>query len=97
MRSRSRPGAPTPRTLAEPRPALAVGTAVEVRNRFCASWSDDFEIAERAGSGYRVKRRSDGYVLPTVFGPGEVRAAGSADASGLTARPEDRTSRADGW
>jgi hypothetical protein len=83
--------------LAEPRPALAVGTAVEVRNRFCASWSDDFEIAERAGNGYRVRRRSDSYVLPTVFGPGEIRVARPADVSDLTARPEDRTSRADGW
>jgi hypothetical protein len=83
--------------LAEPRPALAVGTAVEVRNRFCASWSDDFEIAERAGNGYRVKRRSDGYVLPTVFGAGEVRVARRDDGSGLTARPEDRTSPGDGW
>ena len=83
--------------MAEPRPGLAVGTAVEVRNRFCASWSDDFEIAERAGNGYRVKRRSDGYVLPTVFGPGEVRLARQGDGTGLTTRPEDRTSRADGW
>jgi hypothetical protein len=83
--------------LAEPRPTFAVGTPVEVRNRFCASWSDDFEIAERAGNGYRVKRRSDGYVLPTVFGPGEVRAAGSAGGTGLTPRPEDRTSRVDEW
>jgi hypothetical protein len=83
--------------LAEPRPALPAGTPVEVRNRFCASWSDDFEIAERAGNGYRVKRRSDGYVLPTVFGPGEVRPARTGGDSELTARPEDRTSRADGW
>jgi hypothetical protein len=83
--------------LAEPRPALAVGTPVEVRNRFCASWSDDFEIAERAGNGYRVKRRSDGYVLPTVFGPGEVRPAGPSEGSELTTRPEDRTSPGDGW
>ena len=68
-----------------------------MRNRFGASWSDDFEIAERAASGYRVRRRSDGYVLPTVFGPGEVRVARPADGSELTARPEDRTSRGDGW
>jgi hypothetical protein len=83
--------------LVEPRPVLAVGTAVEVRNRFVASWSGDFEIAERTGNGYRVKRRSDGYVLPTVFGPGEVREVGPSDGSALTTRPEDRTSRVDGW
>ena len=66
---------------------------MEVRNRFCASWSGDFEVAERAGNGYRVRRRSDGYVLPTVFGPGEVRLP---DDDAIT-RPADRTSPDGAW
>lgn len=57
------------------RPTLAEGTAVEVRNRFCAAWSDGFEVAEATRAGYRVRRRSDRYVLPAEFLPTEVRRA----------------------
>lgn len=81
------------RILPAPRPAHAVGTPVEVRNRSLATWSEGFEVAERAGSGYRVRRRSDGYVLPTVFGPTEVRPLPDAAIT----PPGDRTSRADAW
>jgi hypothetical protein len=52
---------------------LAVGTSVEVRNRFCAAWSGGFEVAEATGSGYRLLRRSDRYVLPVEFTATEVR------------------------
>jgi hypothetical protein len=50
-----------------------IGTKVEVRTRFDGSWSRGFEIAEVEDDGYRVKRMTDGAVLPSVFGDHEVR------------------------
>ena len=58
------------------RNALSVGADVEVRNRFCASWSRGFEVAETTGQGYRLRRQSDHYVLPAEFRANEVRQAG---------------------
>jgi len=58
------------------RPALSVGTDVEVRNRFCATWSRGFEVAESTGDGYRLRRQSDRYVLPAEFRANEVRRVG---------------------
>jgi len=55
------------------------GTRVEVRSRFDRRWSRGFEVVEElpdGGSGepqYRVRRRSDGSVLPTLFPATEVR------------------------
>jgi hypothetical protein len=53
------------------------GTRVEVRSRFDHAWARGFEVAERVpeeqGSRYRVRRRSDGSVLPVLFGDHEVR------------------------
>ncbi len=57
------------------------GTRVEVRSRFDERWSRGFEIAEilappgEEGNGprYRIRRRSDGSVLPTLFVDDEVR------------------------
>lgn len=50
---------------------LVPGNPVEVRNRFDGSWSDGFEIAEVLGSprqsSYRIRRLSDGDVLPLLF------------------------------
>ena len=63
----------------DPRSSLAIGSPVEVRNRFCSAWSGGFEVAEATGDRYRVRRRSDRYVLPAEFGPSELR------------RPADRT------
>jgi hypothetical protein len=56
-----------------PRPALPIGTSVEVRNRFCASWSRGFEVADTTRAGYIVRRQSDAYVLPAEFVATEVR------------------------
>ena len=56
-----------------PRPALPVGTPVEVRNNFCSSWSRGFEVAETTTRGYRLRRQSDCYVLPAEFVTSEVR------------------------
>jgi hypothetical protein len=52
------------------------GTRVEVRTRFDDSWGRGFEIAEvhdEGGPRYRVRRRSDGSVLPTWFADDDVR------------------------
>jgi hypothetical protein len=50
---------------------------VEVRSRFDRAWARGFEIAEQvAAEGaprYRLRRRSDGSVLPALFGDDEVR------------------------
>jgi hypothetical protein len=53
---------------------LIPGAAVEVINRFERRWSRGFEIADAVVGGYRVRRRSDGSVLPVVFPPSAVRA-----------------------
>ena len=53
--------------------ALKPGTPVEVRRRFDYLWARGFEVAEVADKGYRVKRLSDGTVLPADFGFDEVR------------------------
>lgn len=52
---------------------VSAGTRVEVVNRFTASWSRGFVVAEVLESGYRVERLSDGCVLPVVFSSGDVR------------------------
>jgi hypothetical protein len=50
---------------------------VEVHCRFGDRWVDGFEvcesIADNEGVRYRLRRRSDGSVLPTVFAAAEVR------------------------
>lgn len=54
--------------------SLRAGTAVDVRSRFVGDWSRGFEVAERVDDhGYRVRRLSDGTVLPDVFDDNEVR------------------------
>jgi hypothetical protein len=51
---------------------------VEVRSRFDRAWARGFEVAEQVaeecGLRYRVRRRSDGSVLPVLFEDDEVRA-----------------------
>ncbi len=56
-------------------------TEIEVRSRFDGSWVRGFEVVEetRRGTGelgLRVRRRSDGAILPTVFSPDDVRYVG---------------------
>ena len=52
---------------------MTPGTRVEVRSRFDQRWGRGFEIAEIEDAGYRIRRLSDGTVLPTVFRDDEVR------------------------
>ena len=53
------------------------GAHVEVRTRFDRRWSTGFEVdavlAADEGPRYRIRRRSDDSVLPSEFGPDEVR------------------------
>lgn len=44
-----------------------------MRRRFDQHWSRGFEIAEVVDDGYKLKRLSDGTVLPVVFADEEVR------------------------
>ncbi|MFN8051958.1 MAG: hypothetical protein U0Q22_11000 [Acidimicrobiales bacterium] len=52
---------------------LALGTSVEVRRRFDQEWARGFEVASAAEDGYRLRRRSDGAVLPVSFPADDVR------------------------
>ena len=56
---------------------------VEVRNRFDGRWSAGYDVAEvdlRDGAlQYRVRRCSDGSVLPTWFASEELRSALAGD------------------
>ena len=53
------------------------GTRVEVRSRFESRWSRGFEVADmQRAEGrpvYKVKRRSDGSILPALFAEDDVR------------------------
>ena len=55
------------------RAALEPGMAVEVRTGFDRSWSNGFEVGEVTEVGYRLRRRSDGSLLPVVFPFDDVR------------------------
>jgi hypothetical protein len=55
------------------RPALAVGTEVEVRTGYDRSWAPGFQIAEVTETGYRLRRASDRTTLPAVFPFDDVR------------------------
>ena len=53
------------------------GDRVEVRSRFQREWSRGFEISEVVDGDsirYRVKRRHDEALLPSLFAEDEVRA-----------------------
>jgi hypothetical protein len=56
---------------------LHPGTPIEVQNRFTGSWCRGFEIteavAEPACTHYRIRRTSDGTVLPHLFRQDDVR------------------------
>ena len=55
---------------------LGPGTRVEVRSGYGTSWARGFEVAEIEGEEYRVRRVSDGQVLPEAFDPGALRREG---------------------
>lgn len=49
------------------------GTRVEVRSRFDDRWARGFETVEVLVAGYRIRRVSDGSVLPVEFAFDDVR------------------------
>jgi hypothetical protein len=51
---------------------LLAGTRVAVKTR-AGCWSSGFEIAEISARGYRLRRISDGAVLPFDFNTDELR------------------------
>jgi hypothetical protein len=53
--------------------ALRPGTPVEVRSSFDRNWKRGFQVESVDGCGYRLRRNSDGSVLPTVFAFDVVR------------------------
>lgn len=52
---------------------LAIGTRVQVRNRFLAEFASGFVVEEITAGGYLVRRISDGARLPMVFPVEDVR------------------------
>ncbi|HEY2813526.1 MAG TPA: hypothetical protein VGJ03_08700 [Acidimicrobiales bacterium] len=56
--------------LADP---LNAGDKVEVRRRFDSQWARGFEVFELTDKGVRVRRLSDGEVLPVDFIDDDVR------------------------
>ena len=57
------------------------GTRVEVRSRFESRWARGFEVADlvdserdvRGAPKYKVRRRSDGSILPVTFSESDLR------------------------
>ena len=58
---------------------LRPGTSVEVRSSFDRGWKRGFQVESVHGGGYRLRRLSDGSVLPTVFTFDVVRPASTDD------------------
>lgn len=52
---------------------LRAGTRVEVRTGFDGSWVSGYAVESADPDGYRIRRRSDGEVLPVVFKRDAVR------------------------
>ena len=54
------------------------GEPVEVYTAYVDDWVSGFEIAAVTSAGYRVRRQSDGSVLPTETDVRDVRPASPA-------------------
>lgn len=54
---------------------MQVGQKVEVHSRFSGSWAQGFVIEDVVGEGYRLRRLSDGSVLPDLTGEDDLRPA----------------------
>jgi hypothetical protein len=57
--------------------SLSQGVRVEVATRFTGSWTDGFEVVALHRGGCRVRRLSDGTVLPVDLDYVDVRPATS--------------------
>ena len=54
---------------------LRVGDPVEVHTKYNDAWVAGFEIAEVVDGGYRVRRISDGTMLPNLTTETDLRPA----------------------
>jgi hypothetical protein len=52
---------------------LSAGDKVEVRRKFDAQWAKGFEVVEPTERGFRIRRLSDGEVLPVEFAERDLR------------------------
>ena len=62
---------------------IAPGTSVEVRARFDGRWCAGFEVAAEieansGGVAYRLRRVSDGEVLPMLFSADDINVSSGA-------------------
>ena len=55
---------------------IDIGEAVEVRRRFDNAWARGFVVAELGADGYRLRRNSDGALLPVGFPRADLRRSG---------------------
>ena len=55
------------------RNVLVTGDAVEVFVRFTDTWADGYEIADIVDDAYRVRRTSDGSLLPSLTSRSDLR------------------------
>ena len=53
--------------------SFAVGARVDVHSRYSSDWSRGFQVVAVEPTGVRVRRESDGFVLPTLFSPHDLR------------------------
>lgn len=70
------PSVPLPSSADAPTssvPELAPGTRVEVRRKFDSKWAHGFEVAEATEEGYRVRRLSDGELIPVPIPEDDLR------------------------
>jgi hypothetical protein len=59
-------GSGEPATMPAEGPSLVPGTHVEVQSGFDESWQRGFVVEEVTPVGYRLRRESDGQVLPEL-------------------------------
>jgi hypothetical protein len=52
---------------------VAPDMEVEVRTRFTGEWAVGFGVVAVLDGGVKIRRHRDGAVLPTLFGPDDLR------------------------
>lgn len=64
-----------PPDVADAPATIRSGASVEVLCRFDGRWTAGFTVVDVSDAGYRLRRRSDGSVLPAWFPHDQVRPA----------------------
>jgi hypothetical protein len=64
---------PVQRIEAPEPPSLQPGTRVQVRRKFDDKWATGFEVAEATTQGYKVRRLSDGELIPVPIAADDLR------------------------